>query len=94
MPTEKIAHVVAFAFPFGAHPIALLHLMQSLAAAAPTVRFSYFNTAGSNHKFFSNLGKNSCPNIKVYNVEDGVPDRHALSGNLEEIIELFIKATP
>lgn len=93
MSAEKKGHVVALAFPFGAHPAALFQLVQRLAAAAPSVRFSYFNTAGSNQKFFSNVDVNSCSNIKVYDV-DGVPDRHVLSGSPMEIIDLFIKATP
>ncbi|RVW79683.1 Anthocyanidin 3-O-glucosyltransferase 2 [Vitis vinifera] len=33
-------------------------------------------------------------NIKAYNVADGMPEGHVLSGNPQEGIELFLKATP
>ncbi|EYU34276.1 hypothetical protein ABFS82_11G026400 [Erythranthe guttata] len=96
MSAEKNVHVAAFAFPFGSHPTPLLHLVQRLAAAAsPAVRFSYFNTAGSNRKLFP--AANLLPghdNIKAYDVEDGVPEGHVFSGNPLEPIGLFIGATP
>lgn len=71
---EKTGHVVAFAFPFGSHPAPLLHLVRRLAAALPSVRFSYFNTTGSNQKLFSQVDLRGCDNVKAYNVEDGEPD--------------------
>ncbi|KAG8367696.1 hypothetical protein BUALT_Bualt16G0099900 [Buddleja alternifolia] len=88
------AHVVAFAFPFGSHPTPLLHLVQRLAAAAPDVRFSYFNTTNSNQKVFSKANLHGYDNIKPYNVSDGAPEGHVSSGNPMEAIEFFIKATP
>ncbi|KAI3472446.1 hypothetical protein Pfo_029566 [Paulownia fortunei] len=94
MSAEEKAHVVAFAFPFGSHPTPLLHLVQRLAAAAPGVSFSYFNTTGSNQKVLSKANLHGYDNIKAYNVEDGAPEGHIFSGNPLEGIELFIRATP
>ncbi|KAL2502172.1 UDP-glycosyltransferase 78D2 [Forsythia ovata] len=91
---EKKAHVAVFPFPFGSHPTALLHLVQRLAAAAPAVQFSYFNTTNSNQKVFSKMNLNGYDNIRSYNIDDGVPEGHVFSGNPVEAIELFIKATP
>ncbi|PIN01048.1 UDP-glucuronosyl and UDP-glucosyl transferase [Handroanthus impetiginosus] len=94
MSAAETAHVVAFAFPFGSHPTPLLHLVQRLAAAAPTVHFSYFNTKKSNHNVFSKANLHVYDNIKAYDVEDGLPEGHAFSGNPLEEIEFFIGATP
>ncbi|KAL6539636.1 hypothetical protein OROHE_011407 [Orobanche hederae] len=91
---EKKAHVVAFAFPFGSHPTALLHLVQRLASAAPGVNFSYFNTAESNQKVLPNANLRSYGNIKEYDVVDGAPEGYVFSGNPLERVELFVKATP
>ncbi|KAK6127037.1 hypothetical protein DH2020_039215 [Rehmannia glutinosa] len=91
---QKKGHVVAFAFPFGSHPTPLLHLVQRLAAAAPGVNFSYFNTAESNQKVLPTADLKSYDNIKAYDVEDGLPEGYVFSGNPLERIELFVKSTP
>ncbi|KAK6127061.1 hypothetical protein DH2020_039202 [Rehmannia glutinosa] len=91
---QKKGHVVAFAFPFGSHPTPLLHLVQRLAAAAPGVNFSYFNTAESNQKVLPTADLKSYDNIKAYDVEDGAPKGYVFSGNPLERIELFVKSTP
>ncbi|XP_051127239.1 flavonol 3-O-glucosyltransferase F3GT2-like [Andrographis paniculata] len=83
------AHVVVFAFPFGSHAAALLDLARRMAAAAPGVRFSFFSTAATNRKV-ADLPSN----LKVYDVDDGVPDGHVLTGNPLEAIGMFIDATP
>ncbi|KZV26974.1 anthocyanidin 3-O-glucosyltransferase 7-like [Dorcoceras hygrometricum] len=93
MSTEEKAHLAAFAFPFGSHPTALFHLVQRLAAACPQVHFSYFNIESSNKKVLSRLDTTHS-NIKIYHVDDGVPEGHVSSGNPMEFIEFFIKATP
>lgn len=96
MSLAKNAHLAAFAFPFGSHPTPLLHLVKQLAAASPQVQFSYFNTKSSNQKVFSKVDSTHGHenNIKIYDVDDGVPDGHVFSGNPMEIIEFFVKATP
>ncbi|XP_073296934.1 anthocyanidin 3-O-glucosyltransferase UFGT-like [Primulina huaijiensis] len=96
MSITKNAHVAAFAFPFGSHPTTLLHLVKQLAAASPQVQFSYFNTKSSNQKVSSKVDSTHAheSNIKIYDVDDGVPQGHVFSGNPIELIEFFVKATP
>ncbi|XP_073137904.1 flavonol 3-O-glucosyltransferase F3GT2-like [Henckelia pumila] len=99
MSTPKKGHLAAFAFPFGSHPTALLHLVKQLAAASPQLHFSYFNTQTSNHNIFSKLDTTDHhraleDNIKIYDVDDGIPEGNVFSGDPMEIIEFFIKATP
>ncbi|KAL5727314.1 hypothetical protein ACHQM5_000524 [Ranunculus cassubicifolius] len=92
---HKQLHVAAIAFPFGSHAAQVLNITRGLAAAAPpSVTFSFFSTAKSNLSLF---GSSSCPgfdNIKVYDVDDGIPQNHVLSGNPMEEIGLFSKAAP
>ncbi|KAF9617346.1 hypothetical protein IFM89_035545 [Coptis chinensis] len=94
---ENHAHVASIAFPFGSHAAQILNITRRLARAAPDVTFSFFNTAKSNSSLFESSNarddEDSC-NIKVYNVDDGVPDNHVFSGNPLEEIDFFIKATP
>ncbi|KAL5540412.1 hypothetical protein UlMin_042435 [Ulmus minor] len=88
-------HVAIFPFPFASHPILMLGLVRNLAQAAPNVQFSFFNTSDSNKAIFGYQSKAKLNhNIKAYNIEDGVPVGHALSGNPREPVEFFLKAAP
>nr|XP_023925665.1 flavonoid 3-O-glucosyltransferase-like [Quercus suber]POE94149.1 udp-glycosyltransferase 78d2 [Quercus suber] len=88
-------HVAVLAFPFGSHPLSLLALVRKLAQDAPNVEFSFLNTPKSNHSLFSTAKPNEIlPNIKAYDVADGVPKGHVLSPNPIEGVELFIKVSP
>ncbi|KAI3782180.1 hypothetical protein L2E82_12214 [Cichorium intybus] len=80
-------HVAVFAFPFASHPKLLLNLVQRLASAAPTVVFSFFNTANSNRALFSDL---NCDNIRPYDVSDGIPKDYTFVGKHQEDINLFL----
>ncbi|XP_076901537.1 kaempferol 3-O-beta-D-galactosyltransferase-like [Bidens hawaiensis] len=80
-------HVGVFTFPFASHPALLLTLTRRLAAAAPTVVFSFFNTQKSNKVLFSEL---SCNNILRYDVSDGVPEGYVFVGKPQEDINLFL----
>ncbi|KAL6331675.1 hypothetical protein AAG906_014325 [Vitis piasezkii] len=92
--TSMGQHVAVFAFPFATHAAPLLSLVRRLARAVPSARFSFFNTAKSNGLIFSGPKDDVDDNIKAYNVADGMPEGHVLSGNPQEGIELFLKATP
>ncbi|KAG2699298.1 hypothetical protein I3843_07G185700 [Carya illinoinensis] len=83
-------HVAVLAFPFGSHAAPLFNLVRGIAAAAPGVRFSFFSTAASNRSIFSDT-TNQMNNIKPYGVPDG---NTVLTKNLDERLELFLKATP
>ncbi|XP_023900745.1 anthocyanidin 3-O-glucosyltransferase 7 [Quercus suber] len=96
METSPHKHVAVLAFPFGSHPLSLLTLARKLANVAPSVHFSFLNTQKSNHSLFSTAKPDMMisPNIKAYDVADGVPEGHVLSQNPIEAVELFIKASP
>ncbi|KAF9615918.1 hypothetical protein IFM89_027164 [Coptis chinensis] len=92
---ENQPHVAALAFPFGSHASQIFNITRRLAIAAPDVTFSFFNTPKSNRSLFES--SNDCSgydNIKIYDVDDGVPANHVFSGNHFEEMDLFIKATP
>ncbi|KAF5804735.1 putative UDP-glucuronosyl/UDP-glucosyltransferase, UDP-glycosyltransferase family [Helianthus annuus] len=80
-------HVAVFAFPFASHPQLLLTLVQRLAAATPTVVFSFFSTERTNRGLFSERG---CDNILRYDVSDGLPEGYVLPGKLHEDINYFL----
>ncbi|KAF5200543.1 Udp-glycosyltransferase 78d2 [Thalictrum thalictroides] len=89
-------HVAAIAFPFGSHADQMLNITRKFAVASPDVTFSFFSTAKSNQFLFGSTCS-VCPefhNIKVFDVDDGVPKNHVFSGHPIEEIELFIKAAP
>lgn len=86
------SHVAVVAFPFGTHAGPLLAIVRRLAAASPETSFSFFNTSQSNNTIFST--STNQPNIKAYDVWDGIPEGYTFSGKLEEPIELFMKAAP
>ncbi|KAL4614976.1 hypothetical protein ACB092_07G091600 [Castanea dentata] len=88
-------HVAVLAFSFGSHALSLLTLVGKLAKAAPNVHFSFLNTQKSNHSLFSTAKPDEIlPNIKAYDVADGIPAGHVLSPNPIEAVELFIKVSP
>ncbi|XP_059446926.1 anthocyanidin 3-O-glucosyltransferase 7-like [Corylus avellana] len=90
-------HVAFLAFPFGSHPLTRLSLLRKLARAAPNVHFSFINTPNSTHSLLSkSTADDDVPhNIKFYQVADGVPENHVLTGkNPVEAVNLFLKATP
>ncbi|CAA0820015.1 UDP-glycosyltransferase 78D2 [Striga hermonthica] len=91
---ENKPHVIVFAFPFGSHPSPMLHLMQRLAASAPAVDFSFFNTAESNRRFLAGADLDKYGNVKTYDIADGAPEGHVFSGNPLERVELFLRVTP
>ncbi|KAK1575664.1 hypothetical protein Q3G72_007380 [Acer saccharum] len=87
-------HVAVLAFPFGTHAPPLLSIISRLAASAPKTLFSFFNTEESNNSLLSTHKHYFLPNLKPFNVSNGVPEGHVLGGNPLENIELFIKAAP
>ncbi|XP_035831991.1 kaempferol 3-O-beta-D-galactosyltransferase [Helianthus annuus] len=80
-------HVAVFAFPFASHPSSQLKLTRHLASAAPTVVFSFFNTAKSNRALFAEL---SCDNILPYDVSDGLPNNDVFVGSPLDAINLYL----
>lgn len=88
----KTFHIAVLAFPFGSHAAAILNLAQRLAASAPPrVIFSFLSTPASNAKIFSKL-TNSL--IKPYDVWDGVMAEDAIPKSPQQLVEIFLKATP
>ncbi|XXG51674.1 hypothetical protein AAC387_Pa03g0194 [Persea americana] len=84
-------HVAFLAFPFGSHAAALLSLAHKLAEWAPEVAFSFFTTSKSNGSLSS---WPTISNIRLYDVADGLPEGHVSSRNVEDEIELFLRAAP
>lgn len=82
------------AFPFGSHAAPLLDLVRSIALAAPEVKFSFLNTSASNKSLFSDAISVGFDNIKPFNVDDGLPVDFVFSGNPQQPVELFLKASP
>ncbi|KAK2658159.1 hypothetical protein Ddye_004692 [Dipteronia dyeriana] len=87
-------HVAVLAFPFSTHAAPLLSIISRLASAAPNTLFSFFNTAESNNSLFSTHKHYFLPNVKAYNVSDGVSEGYVFIGKPQEDIELFMKAAP
>lgn len=88
----KTFHIAVLAFPFGSHAAALLSLAQRLAASAPPgVIFSFLSTPASNAKIFS---KSTHSLIKPYDVWDGVLTEEVTSKSPQQLVEIFLKATP
>lgn len=93
--SSQKGHILVLAFPFGNHANPLLTLVCKLAKAAPDVCFSFFNTEKSNTSLFSEPKSKGIPdNIKPYNVSDGVPKDHVLTGNPLEAVDIFLKEAP
>ncbi|CAJ2649723.1 unnamed protein product [Trifolium pratense] len=90
---DKLLHVAVLAFPFGTHAAPLLSLVKRIAREAPKVTFSFFSTTKSNATLFSSSNE-FLPNLKHYNVHDGLPQNYVPSGHPLEPIFLFIKAMP
>ncbi|KAK4858575.1 hypothetical protein QYF36_018686 [Acer negundo] len=72
----------------------LLSIINRLASAAPNTHFSFFNTAESNNSLFSTNKHYFLPNVKAYNVSNGVPEGYVFIGKPREDIELFMKVAP
>ena len=85
-------HVAVLGFP--THAANLFKLLRRLACAAPTTIFSLFNTARAHSTIFSAQHPHGIPNLRVYDVADGVPEDRVLSATHQERIVLFLKATP
>lgn len=85
-------HVAVLAFPFSTHAAPLLAVIGRLASAAPDTLYSFFSTASSIASVFS--GSNNLPNVRAYNVGDGVPEGYVWAGKPQEDIELFLRAAP
>jgi anthocyanidin 3-O-glucosyltransferase len=98
MPATKSSeekHVAFLAFPFASHASVGLSLLRKLAAAAPSVHFSFLSTAKSTHSLLSKSSAEDVPrNIKFYQVADGVPEGHVFTGKPLEPENLFLRATP
>lgn len=94
MNNEKSLHVAVLAFPFGTHAAPLLSLVRKIAEESPNVTFSFFSTKKSNTTLFSSSNGFLLPNIKHYDVHDGLPERYEPSGHPLEPIFRFIKAIP
>lgn len=90
MNGNNLLHVAVLAFPFGTHAAPLLSLVKRIATEAPKVTFSFFSTTTTNDTLFSRSNE-FLPNIKHYNVHDGLPEGYVPSGNPREPIFLFIK---
>ncbi|GMI65925.1 UDP-glucosyl transferase 78D2 [Hibiscus trionum] len=86
-------HVAVLAFPFSTHAAPLLTIISRLASASPNTLFSFFSTAQSNNSIFS-TSQPTPPNIKAYNVHDGVPEGYVFVGKPQEDIELFMRGAP
>ncbi|KAK4265455.1 hypothetical protein QN277_026507 [Acacia crassicarpa] len=90
---SETQHVAVLAFPFGTHSVPLLNIIQRITSNSPQVIFSFFSTAtniaGIDASIFLNL-----PNVKPYNVDDGLPADYVPSGHPLERIHFFIRAMP
>nr|QJB23733.1 flavonoid glucosyltransferase [Centaurea cyanus] len=80
-------HVAVFAFPSSSHPSLLLTLIRRLSSASPTTVFSFFNTAKFNRPVFSDF---SSPDIRRYDISDGVPEGYVFRGKPQEDTNLFL----
>ncbi|XXG51665.1 hypothetical protein AAC387_Pa03g0186 [Persea americana] len=89
-PSPK-AHVAVLTFPFGSHPSVPFFLTRKLAEWAPDVAFSFFCIAKTN-SYLSSWP--TIPNLRIYDLADGVAEGHMLEVSLEDQIELFLRATP
>ncbi|XP_054804806.1 flavonoid 3-O-glucosyltransferase-like isoform X2 [Prosopis cineraria] len=87
---SETLHVAILAFPFGTHSVPLLNIVQRIAADSPKVTFSFFctatNIADAHASIFLEF-----PNIKPYNVNDGVPADYVPSGHPLERVHLFLR---
>ncbi|XVF41656.1 hypothetical protein PTKIN_Ptkin01aG0297500 [Pterospermum kingtungense] len=92
MPEFGDSHVAVLAFPFPTHAAPLVTIINRLGTASPNTLFSFFNTARSNNSIFSS--QPTQPNIKAYNVHDGVQEGYVFVGKPQEDIELFMKVAP
>ncbi|WOG91931.1 hypothetical protein DCAR_0311186 [Daucus carota subsp. sativus] len=87
--TNLEPHVAVLVFPFATHAGLLFGLVQRLAKAAPNVKFTFFNTAKSNHSLFTNISS-VASNVIPYDVYDGVEEGYVFTGKPQEDINLFL----
>nr|QOU08781.1 UF3GT [Triadica sebifera] len=85
-------HVVVFAIPFGSHVTPLFSIINRLANFYPNALFSFFCTQKANKTIFSTYRMG--PNVKVFDLWDGIPEGYVFTGKHQEEIELFMKAAP
>ncbi|XXG51655.1 hypothetical protein AAC387_Pa03g0178 [Persea americana] len=89
-PSNK-AHVAVVPFPFTSHPFALLFLARKLAEWAPDAAFSFFCTAKTNGSLSS---WPTLPNLRIYDVADGLPEGPVSKERVDDELEFFLRATP
>lgn len=91
---SKSLHVAVLAFPFGSHAGPLLNFVLRIASETPKdITFSFFCTANSNTSNFCKE-KQLPPNVKPYNIHDGLPESYVPSGHPLEAVHLFLKPMP
>ncbi|KAK7265295.1 hypothetical protein RJT34_32913 [Clitoria ternatea] len=90
---HKHQHVVILAFPYGSHAAPLLNLVRRIAADAPEVIFSFFNTKQSNESTFAGLDQEQLLNITPYEVDDGLPENYVPTNPLEGVT-YFLNVMP
>ncbi|KAJ0985558.1 hypothetical protein J5N97_003914 [Dioscorea zingiberensis] len=86
-------HVALLAFPFGTHASPLFTLARALAAAVPFAAFSFFNSARSNSGLLRSSPSEPPPNLRLYDVPDGLPEEAPWLPPPEEV-RLFLEITP
>ncbi|WCJ18206.1 Flavonol 3-O-glucosyltransferase [Euphorbia peplus] len=88
-------HVGVLSFPFASHPNALMTISLKLANSAPDILFSFFGTQSSNESLLASFSDLRLPsNIKIYDVEDGVPMGYRFTGHPLEPVNLFLSVAP
>ncbi|WCJ18205.1 Flavonol 3-O-glucosyltransferase [Euphorbia peplus] len=86
-------HVAVLVFPSSSHPQTLMTLSLKLANSAPDILFSFFSTEKANQSLLSSSPDLHLPsNIKIYDVEDGVPMAYRFTGKPHEHVNLFLSA--
>ncbi|XP_065872436.1 kaempferol 3-O-beta-D-galactosyltransferase-like [Euphorbia lathyris] len=96
MSINTSKHVAVLAFPSSSHPKTMMDLLLKLSNSAPHILFSFFSTQKSNESLLSSYSDDlQLPsNIKIYDVEDGVPMGYQFTGKPHEQVNLFLKAAP
>ncbi|KAJ4959341.1 hypothetical protein NE237_026452 [Protea cynaroides] len=91
---NKNPHVAVLAFPFGTHAAPLLSLTRRLAFAAPEITFSFLSTAQSNRSVFLSDLNPPLPNLKSYDIDNGIPHGYQFKGNPLDLIGFFLGSAP
>lgn len=90
--SDETKHVAVIPWPFASHLITLPNLVFKLAHAAPDVVFSYIAPPQHNHEVFSK--PTIPPNVKRFEISDGVPEGHVPGKNSIEKLDFFLKSCP